>query len=103
MKYLLSGLIFTPLAAFGQSEGKTQLTVVIFLTAIGVIILSYFLIREAVRSGSRRQVELLEKQNQLLTMLLNQQGVDKNDLIDIFITGKKDPWLSLKNHSAEKV
>lgn len=78
--------------------------VVIFsiIGAIIFLIIIYFLISYAVASGVREQTKLLQKQNDILLKMLNQQGISKQDLLDIFIGEKKDMWSTMKNNDETK-
>jgi hypothetical protein len=101
MKLLFLSMVILPMTAAAQADPTDPglFSFVFILFGIGLLALYYFVIREAVRSASRKQIELLEKQNTILMMLLNQAGVDRDTLQDIFVTGKKDPWMALKNYS----
>jgi hypothetical protein len=71
--------------------------VAIITTAIIGIIILYFLISGAVSSGTKEQTKLLKKQNDILLKMLNEQGVDKQELLDVFVAEKTDLWPTMKS------
>lgn len=76
-------------------------TEIIVVSAAGFCIwlwIMYALIKAAVKSGAKEQNSLIQKQNDILVMMLNKMGVDKDELIEIFLQEKKALWTSLKNH-----
>ena len=78
-----------------ETEG-TMVLVLIIAYALHMIFL-YLLIRNAV---NRHLVEL-QKQNQILIKMLNEQGVDKDDLQSMY-NQKKGFWSTLKSFPANK-
>lgn len=70
----------------------------LIIGAIFWLIIMYYLIAGAVSSALKEQTKLLKKQNNILLKMLNEQGVDKDELNDTFVMEKKDLWSTMKNN-----
>lgn len=72
----------------------------LFAGVIGLVIF-YYIIEGAVRSGTKELRTIQKKQNDILLMLLNRQGIGKDELQEIFLKEKKDLWSAMKNYQSE--
>jgi len=68
----------------------------LFVAIVGMII-TYYLIAGAVSAGMQKSNAIMKKQNDILLKMLNEQGVDKDELTELFLMEKKELWPSMKN------
>lgn len=79
----------------------SNILLIVMASIIGFVIMLaiyHAVIKSAVKAAMKDQNQLIKKQNDILLMMLNKQGVDKDELMDIFLQEKKDMWPSLINY-----
>lgn len=75
---------------------------VYFLGGLICLFILHWVIASAVKQANKPLRDEVKKQNYLLMKLLNQQGVSKDEIMDLFVEQKADVLQSLKNSNTIK-